>query len=122
MSKNSIKSLVVCVIAIIMVLLVAKTSFAVENIFDLKGENNALTSDDPNTPAIQIEDGNIPEANTNNNTNKLENTTVNNQNKSTNAPTTTPYTGIGDYSTYIFIGIFAISAIYAFKKIRDYNA
>lgn len=127
MSKSSIKKIVTCIVVIMMVLLIAKTTFAVENIFDLKDDNKSLTSDDPNTPATQIQEGNVQEGNTqegnSDNNKKLEDIQKNAEEKPANsAPTTTPYTGIGDYSSYVFIGIFAISAIYAYKKIRDYNA
>lgn len=52
------------------------------------------------------------------------NTSVyNNTNKNTNNNTNTlPQTGIGDNTgMYIIMGICVISAIYAYKKIRDYN-
>lgn len=116
MSKNKI--LTVCLIAIIMVVLVGAKAFAAENIYD------ALMNQDPEP---------IAEGNTENTANQnvaaqnnalveSNNTTENNTAKQNNVPTTTPYTGIGDYSTYIFIGIFAISAIYAYKKVKEYNA
>ena len=110
MSKNKI--LAVCLIAIIMVVLIGAKAFAAENIYD------ALMNQDPEP---------IAEGNTDNTANQnvaaQNNTTVqNNTAKQNNAPTTTPYTGIGDYSTYIFIGVFAVSAIYAYKKVKEYNA
>ena len=51
--------------------------------------------------------------------NKNQNLNTNNTNE--NLPTTTPHTGIGDYSSTVFILVFAASAVYAYKKIKDYN-
>lgn len=61
---------------------------------------------------------------TNTNTNTTNNITTNtNTNTSSYNNTTTklPQTGIEDYSLGLIIVICAVSAIYAYKKIRDYN-
>lgn len=62
---------------------------------------------------------------TNTNTNK--NTTKTNTNTNKNVANTTakgkvPQTGIGDnVGLFVLVGILSISAVYAYKKIRDYN-
>lgn len=50
------------------------------------------------------------------------------QNTNTNANTSTynntsnlPQTGAGDYTMILIIGLFAVSAVYAYKKIVDYK-
>ena len=61
--------------------------------------------------------------NTNTNTNTENNVVnvVNNTNVNANTNTSVPYTGIDNTSILVIIGICGISAIYAYKKIRDYN-
>lgn len=50
------------------------------------------------------------------------NTSIYNNTNRTNNTNTLPQTGIGDNTgMYIIMGICIISAIYAYKKIRDYN-
>ena len=69
------------------------------------------------------------EQNTTDNTtsNTTANTTYNALNTSTtyntaNTTTTLPKTGVADgYVVAILVGVCAVSAIYAYKKIRDYN-
>ena len=68
---------------------------------------------------------NIEETNKNTNTNTSTNTnvsnTVLNTNTNVNTNTTTiPNTGV-DYSVVLIIGVCVISAVYAHKKISDYN-
>jgi len=59
--------------------------------------------------------------------NTEQNTTYNALNTSTtyntaNTTTTLPKTGVADgYVVAILVGVCAVSAIYAYKKIRDYN-
>lgn len=60
-----------------------------------------------------------PSAPISNTNTSIYNNTNNNANNNTN---TLPQTGIGDNTgMYIIMGICIISAIYAYKKIRDYN-
>ncbi len=84
------------------------------------------TDDEP----ILITEGNevqtTPENNTNTNTNTNAVNTLsgtNNVNTSTYNNTTNnlPQTGENDYIMVLVIGIFAVSAVYAYKKIRDYK-
>lgn len=57
-------------------------------------------------------------------TQNTEQNTTNNTASNTTANTTTtlPKTGVADgYVVAILVGVCAVSAIYAYKKIRDYN-
>ena len=125
MVKNNVKKLIICIIAITMVLVVATRTFASQSgvLNELMAQNTNASNINGNTEYQNIAEGQRTnntvgnESNVNNANQSLANS---NSNKNVNAPTTTPYTGIGDYSTYIFIGIFVVSAIYAYKKVREY--
>lgn len=129
--KSDVKKIIICLIAILMVMVVATKTLATDgntNIGDMLNEmkkgNQNSTINGTEDPA-DIESGNrITDTNMNTDNNKNLNINENqneNKNENENKPTTTPYTGIGDYSIVVFIAIFAISAVYAYKKIRDYN-
>lgn len=114
------KKIIISIIAILAVVVVATTTFAADNqtvgeMLNEMKQNNNTTIKENQTPE-EIESGELKNQNKNQNLN-----TNGANNKNENAPTTTPYTGIEDYSSAIFIVIFAASAIYAYKKIRDYN-
>ena len=73
--------------------------------------NNTVTQ-------IPSKDNNNTNNNTNNNNNKLNNV-VNNKANVSNA---TEHADAGvDYSIVFIIAVCGVSAIYAYKKIRDYN-
>lgn len=56
------------------------------------------------------------------NTTQISNTNTSVYNNTNNNTNTLPQTGIGDNTgMYIIMGICVLSAIYAYKKIRDYN-
>ena len=118
MVKNNMKKIVVCIIIALMVTLAVSKTFASENLLNALLQPNGDNTQTDWDKADQIKNGNVPE-----NTEKPNDVLNNNENKNTqnNTPTETPNLGVGDYSTYIFIGIFAVSAIYAYKKVRDYN-
>ena len=114
MSKT--RELIICIISIIaLVLAVTTTVFATDGTPDL----NSLMSNS-NTEGNDFEE--IPEANntntnidinTNTNTNVNTNTDINtNTNVNNNTNTTT---------SIVIIAICGVSAIYAYKKIKDYN-
>lgn len=110
MFKTKKKELIICIMTIVALLFTIRTTFAADTINELNntGANNTNTYNTMpnNTPA-------------NTNTNRNTNTNTNkNTNKNTN--TTLPQTGI-DSSMVFIIAICGISAIYAYKKIRDYN-
>lgn len=124
--NSNVKKIMVCLIAMIIVIAVATKTLATDNKSVLDEINDLIKNNNSNTEVggnnIQNIDE-IPEANSNttaNNQLNENNQNSNNANKQ-NTPTTTPYTGAGDYSTIIFIAIFAVSAVYAYKKIKDYN-
>ena len=114
--KKSILIRVVSILLIsVMVMLFATTVNAADNnpnneydmVIDLRGNNTPAN----NTPA-----NNTPKNNTtNNNVNKNNSSIYNNTNL--------PKTGIGDSSIPVamLVVIFGISAVYAYKKIKDYR-
>ena len=119
MLKDNLKKVSVIIIILALLVFAVKTSFATndeggifEQISNLNKENSGGT----------IQTGtrnNNPDSNNPNNTN---NNNINNTNNNTNSPTTTPHTGVNNSSTIIFIVLFAASSVYAYKKIRDYDA
>lgn len=115
MSNIKTKELIICLIAIIALVLTITT-----NVFATTPDINALAQDANNNSNESFQQ--IPD-NTDN-TNKPASTTMNNNNNNANNTNNTtktiPYTGI-DYSVVLIIAICGISAIYAYKKIRDYN-
>ena len=85
-----------------------------------------------NNGVVQITNTNSASSNTNSagNTNKTNNTTNNTNTNKTNTPTYTNNTSksipkAGDGNTVIsviaIVAICGVSAVYAYKKIRDYN-
>ena len=119
MLKN-IKKIVICLIALFLVVGTAYTTFATESGSDWLNEllqsQNGTIGDNENTE--QIPEGNKLNTNTNTNTNT---NVSNNTNVNENRPATTPHAGLEDYSGLVFVAIFAVSAVYAYKKIREYN-
>lgn len=128
MMKKNFKKIIISLIALLLVVGVAYTTYATNEGSSIMDEINEM---------LQNENGNIsnnekPEeilegANTNLNTNINTNTNTNtntktNTNVNENRPATTPHAGAGDYTGLIFIAVFAVSAVYAYKKIRDYKA
>ena len=81
---------------------------------DLFGEGSSNTNNTSNT-------GNTNNANANANRSNTNNTNRNNTNRN-NTNTTLPKTGIEDsLPTALLVIVFAISAVYAYKKIKDYR-
>lgn len=119
MSKT--KELIICIISIIaLILAVTTTVFAsdTQDISSLMGDN---TSNTENNDFQQIGDTTNNTNNNSTNTNVTATTTNNtNTNSNVNKTATIPYTGI-DYSVLLIIAICGVSAVYAYKKIRDYN-
>ena len=77
------------------------------------------TTDD----TIIIQDKNTMTTNTANTVNTVN--TLNTLNTTTNTSnytnTNLPQTGANDYAMVLIIGIFVVSAVYAYKKINDYK-
>jgi len=121
MSKEKIKELIVCVLAISVLLLVVTT-----NVFAMDDEDedvfNALGGNANRYDNIFEEEENITVNNTAKNNTAKNNTAKNNTAKNNTAKNNTsiPYTGV-DHSVMFVIAVCGISAIYAYKKIRDYN-
>lgn len=120
MVKVKTKELIVCLLAVsILILAIATNVFATDI--------NALVNDanNNNDGYTEIENTVNGNGNINVNNNAKNNSTVGSTNKianntNTNKTTTIPYTGI-DYSVVVIIAICGVSAVYAYKKIRDYN-
>ena len=123
MTKISTKELIICIITIIALVLALTTdAFATTpSLNELL--NDANTANEFNT----IPEGNNTTNNTvnnvvNNTINRTTNNTVNNiaNNNAKANNTVIPDAGL-DQSIVFIIAIFGISAVYAYKKIRDYK-
>lgn len=116
MSKIKTKELIICVVAIaVLVLTLVTDVFAIDDIAALAGNN--ANNDFQNIPSTTNTNTNV---NTNTNTNTNLNTNTNsNTNKNGNVDTI-PDTGV-DYSVVFIIAICGVFAVYAYKKIKDYN-
>ena len=119
MSKT--KEIIICVISVaLLILAIATNVFATEAppLGNLLQETN-----NPSNDFQQIPENNTAARSTNTNTNNKISTNVNannNTNNNTNTTSGIPYTGV-DYSVIVIIAVCGVSAIYAYKKIRDYN-
>ena len=126
MTKISTKELIICIITIVALVLVLTTDvFATTpSLNDLLSDAN--TTNEFNTiPEDNNTTGNNTANNTTNNTvnNVSNNATTNNnvaKNNTNRNNTTIPDAGL-DQSILFIIAIFGISAVYAYKKIRDYK-
>ena len=106
------------------IMVVSSKAFAANSILeDLKADKDTPTLD-PNDDPDNIPEGTAPDEKEENDSKEDEKSALSQSGelKNEEKPTTNPYTGIEDYPLYIFIGIFGVSAIYAYKKVRDYNA
>lgn len=127
MLKN-IKKIVICLIALFLVVGVACTTFATEGgsqsildeINEMLQDQNGTIGENENVE--QIPEGTNNNENANEGLNENTNLASENTNESENLPESTPHAGLEDYSGLIFVAIFAVSAIYAYKKVREYNA
>ena len=130
MIKISTKELIICIIAIVALVLTLTT-----NVFATTPSLNDLLSDANTANEFNTipEDNNTTGNNTLNNTannavnntvnNSVNNTATNNnvvKNNTNRNNTTIPDAGL-DQSIVFIIAIFGISAVYAYKKIRDYK-
>lgn len=119
--KKSILIRVVSILLIsVMVMLFATTVNAANNntdneydmVIDLRGNNTTGN----NTPTNNTPVNNTPSNNVNKNNTNTSNSSIYNN-------TNLPKTGIGDSSIPVamLVVIFGISAVYAYKKIKDYR-
>ena len=108
------KKIITSLMAFVVIFSVANVAYAtggsvLDEINEMLKEEGQIVED--NQDLQQIPEG----ANTNTNANT-------NKNVNENLPATTPHAGIGDYSGLVFIAIFTVSAVYAYKKVKNYNA
>ena len=111
-------------------------NFSDDNTSSSSGSSNTSSSTNTNTNSSSNTSKSNSTTNTNSNTNKATNTNTNASANKTNTNNTAnnssvysntnnsnlPKTGIEDsLPTVVLIVVFAISAVYAFKKIREYN-
>ena len=101
-----------------------KKVFLVMLVIILLGATVVLATD--NTDTIFIQDTDTNTVNTANGVNTLNrvnsiNTLNTAGNTSNYTNTNLPQTGANDYAMVLIIGIFAVSAVYAYKKVTDYN-
>ena len=107
------KELIICIISIVALVLAITTNvFAaaedIETLVGIGNNNNSNNSDNEFSQTQSgVQSGNNNTTNTTNNTNNTNNTM--------------PNTGIGENSSLIIIAIAGISAIYAYRKIKEYN-
>lgn len=101
-----------------------KKVFLVMLVVILLGATVVLATD--NTGTILIQDTDTNTVNTANGINRVN--TVNSINTLNTAGNTSnytntnlPQTGANDYAMVLIIGIFAVSAVYAYKKINEYK-
>ena len=109
-------------VILLSVVLIGTTGvFAADELdFDLDDNTSSNTSNTSNS-SNTANNTNTNKNNTNTNSNK-SNTNTNNTNTYNNTNTNLPKTGIEDsIPTAVLIVIFAISAVYAYKKISDYK-
>lgn len=94
--------------------------FLVMMVVILLGVTIVYATDDTSTIVIKDQNTNtVNTANTQNTANTLN--TLNTANTSNYTNTNLPQTGADDYAMVLIIGIFAVSAVYAYKKINDYK-
>ena len=117
------KKLVLAIIAIVaLIILSANTVFAeTGNLIVIQGNNTTAAQNNVVANNVVNNVNNVA----NNNVTSIVNTNTNtNTNKTTsvyNNTTSLPKTGANDYAVFLIIAICAVSAVYAYKKIRDYN-
>ncbi len=122
MSKEKIIELIVCLLSVIALILALTTNVFAGDVGQLLGNSNANN----NAGYSNIQDGNRNlNANLGNSYNGNLNNNANNNNANANKNannnvTEMPDTGV-DYSVVTIIAICGISAVYAYKKIRDYK-
>lgn len=124
--KKSLKTkkVLILIVCIIMILLIINKSFATSEPIIISGNEYESIQE---TPTIS---GNSSSGNTSsNNSNNSYSGGINTNNSSNNSAkrynntniSSVPQTGIEDYNIGILLIIAVASAMYAYKKIKDYN-
>lgn len=113
------KELIISVVLILVFLIIGVNASVLATTIDvgdfvnrIKGDNNTTTN---NTAIPQI-----PSNRTNNETQNSPATNNSINNANTNTPGKVPDTGLED-APWLIIGICAISAVFAYKKIKEYR-
>ena len=132
MKKSNVKGIVICIASLVVLALVTINVFGTKAYAATTSVNEILNNIN-NTQTNQIKDdpNDITETNTNKNSNVNTNTNANsntnsnsnansNANANSNTNTGIPYTGV-DNSVIFVIVAFGVSALIAYKKIRDYK-
>ena len=120
MKKNlKLKNILVLFLCIVSIILISSKVLATEPII------TPITGDDyNNAQTITDEGNNSNNSNSNSSDNNLSNNTSNNTNSAkryNNTNKTVPQTGVQDYNIGILLIIAVAAAIYAYKKVKDYN-
>ena len=107
----------------LVILVCAMLIFAITPVYAAtdEGFEDILTDNTSNTGNTNT--GNTNTRNTNTNSSNVQNlNAIRNTANRTNTTNTLPNTGIGDsLPTVLLVVVFAISAVYAYKKIKDYR-
>ena len=120
MKKNlKLKNILVLFLCIVSIILISSKVLATEPII------TPITGDDYNNAQTITDHGNDSNnSNSNSSDNNLSNNTSNNTNSAkryNNTNKTVPQTGVQDYNIGILLIIAVAAAIYAYKKVKDYN-
>ena len=119
MKKSNLIKVISILVISLMVMLFSSNVMAADNGFtDLTPPaNNTNTANNQNTNSTNT--NNTNRNNTSNNTNRTNNT---NNSSIYNNANTLPKTGVTDsIPVAVLLIVFAISAVYAYKKIKDYK-
>lgn len=128
MKKISLLEIVVVVIVSLVVMFMCKDTYATDNTNDYNDLGNFVISGNNTNNSSNTNKNTNTNTNTNVNTNTNTNNT--NTNKNTNSSSynntntnTLPKTGIDGSQSgmLLFAGIAAVSAVFAYKKMRDYR-
>lgn len=118
-----IKGFLILLISSMMVTMFNTNVFAADNTNGFDDLTNTLNKNNTSSNDTNVNNSNVN--NTNTNTNRT-NTNVNNTNKNNNSSiynnTNLPKTGIEDsIPVAVLVVVFGISAVYAYKKIKEYR-
>lgn len=121
MSKT--KELVICIVAIIaLILSISTNAFASSTDFNSLLQNmntNQSYQTIQNNTGTNLGIIDLNNTTQNNTPSNGTSTTNSNINSNTNS---IPYTGVSNFSIIAIIAVCGVVAVYAYKKIRDYNA
>lgn len=115
--KANLKIVMVIIVTVCMILAVSINSFAADSIIISQNNVNETTNDAVNN--VGTNQTNTPTTTV---VAPTTNTSVSNYNNTNTNTSTLPKTGENDiYIVTVLLVVCGISAIYAYKKIRDYN-